>query len=103
MAPNRYLAAYAAWNARLDALVHLTTDSPDTIVAWRVESERARRTRGEAALSDDEAEDYIRRFLPAYRVYVPGLRANPPCADFLELALGPDRDAPYPPERLASS
>jgi D-glycerate 3-kinase len=91
--PNRYLAAYAPWNARLDALVHLAVDSPDTIVRWRVESERARRTRGETALSDDDAHDYIRRFLPAYRVYVPALRARPPCSDFLVLTLGPDRAA----------
>jgi D-glycerate 3-kinase len=91
VAPNRYLAAYAAWNARLDALVHVATDSLDTIVEWRVESERARRERGEPALSDDDARDYILRFLPAYRVYVPALRANPPCADFQVVKLGPDR------------
>jgi D-glycerate 3-kinase len=90
--PDRYLAAYAAWNARLDALVHLGVDSPDTIVRWRVESERARRALGETALSDEDASDYIRRFLPAYRVYVPALRANPPCADFLALTLAPSRD-----------
>jgi D-glycerate 3-kinase len=92
VSPNRYLSAYGAWNARLDALAHLTVDSPDTIIRWRVESERARRARGETALSDDDASDYIRRFLPAYRVYVPALGANPPCADFLVVALGPDRD-----------
>jgi D-glycerate 3-kinase len=91
VAPNRYLAAYGAWSSRLDALVHLSTDSLDTIVAWRVDSERARRERGETALTDDEARDYIRRFLPAYRAYVPALRANPPCADFRVVTLGPDR------------
>jgi D-glycerate 3-kinase len=91
VAPNRYLAAYGAWNGRLDALVHVATESPDTIVAWRVESERARRERGEPALSDEDARDYILRFLPAYRVYVPALRANPPCADFQVVMLGPDR------------
>jgi D-glycerate 3-kinase len=91
VAPNRYLAAYAAWSSQLDALVHLGADSLDTIVAWRVQSERARRERGETALSDDEARDYIRRFLPAYRVYVPALRANPPCADFRVVELRPDR------------
>jgi D-glycerate 3-kinase len=96
VASNRYLAAYRAWNERLDALVHLAADSPETIVDWRVESERARRERGETALSDDDARDYIRRFLPAYRVYVPALRANPPCADFRVLELGPDR-AVLPP------
>jgi D-glycerate 3-kinase len=90
--PNRYLAAYREWNLRLDALVHLTVESLETIVEWRVGSERARRERGETALSEQEAADYIRRFLPAYRVYVPALQAHPPCTDFLRLELGRSRD-----------
>jgi D-glycerate 3-kinase len=88
--PNGYLAAYAAWTSRLHALAHLTVASPATIVEWRVASERARRERGETALSDDDARDYIERFLPAYRAYVPALRAHPPCADFVALELGAD-------------
>lgn len=91
VAPNRCLAQYGAWIARLDSLVHMSVESPATIVKWRVESERNRRLRGETALSDEDAADYIRRFLPAYRVYVPQLEAHPPCADFLALTLGPDR------------
>jgi D-glycerate 3-kinase len=93
VAPNRYLSAYRDWNAHLDALVHLAVESRryETIVAWRVESERIRRERGEAALSDEDASDYIHRFLPAYRVYEPALQACPPCADFLALTLRPDR------------
>jgi D-glycerate 3-kinase len=90
--PNRYLAAYRAWNAQLDALVHLTVGSLATIVEWRVESERARRLRGETALSDEDATDYIHRFLPAYRVYVPAMEAEPPCADFRVIALDPNRE-----------
>jgi len=91
-APNRYLARYGAWHERLDALVHLSVDSLATIVEWRVESERARRLRGETALSDEDAADYIHRFLPAYRIFVPALQARPPCADFLGLALARSRD-----------
>lgn len=91
VAPNAYLAAYSAWTARLDALVHLDVESLETVVRWRVDSERARRERGETALSDDDARDYIERFLPAYRVYVPALQAHPPCDDFCTLVLGEDR------------
>ena len=104
-AANRYLAQYGAWHARLDALVHLSVESLTTIVEWRVESERARRLRGETALSDEDAADYIHRFLPAYRIYVPALEARPPCADFLGLALGPSRDpasTPLPPPHGAA-
>jgi D-glycerate 3-kinase len=90
-APNALLAGYAAWNRKLDAFVSLHVDSLDTIVRWRVDSERARRQRGETALSDDEARDYIERFLPAYRVYVPALAARPPCDDVWRIELGEDR------------
>jgi D-glycerate 3-kinase len=90
--PNRYLVAYDAWNSRLSALAHLTVESLETIVTWRVDSERARRQRGETALSDEDATDYIRRFLPAYRVYVPRLEAHPPCAEVLRLVLDSSRD-----------
>jgi D-glycerate 3-kinase len=90
-APNAYLADYAAWTAALDAFVRLDVEALETIVAWRVDAERASRARGEDALSDDDARDYIERFLPAYRAYLPGLRAQPPCDDVRVLALGEDR------------
>jgi D-glycerate 3-kinase len=91
VAPNRYLAAYRAWTERLDALVHIGAPSPEAIVAWRVDAERATRERGGGALSDAEATDYILRFLPAYEVYVPALRARPPCSDFLSVMLDAQR------------
>jgi D-glycerate 3-kinase len=90
-APNGYLAAYSAWTEKLDAFVHLDVESFETIVRWRVDSERARRERGDTALSDAEAHDYIERFLPAYRNYVPQLRAHPPCDDIRSFLLGEDR------------
>jgi D-glycerate 3-kinase len=89
--PDALLAGYAAWNRKLDAFVSLYVDSLDTVVRWRVDSERARRRRGETALSDEEARDYIERFLPAYRVYVPALAARPPCDDVWRIELGEDR------------
>jgi D-glycerate 3-kinase len=91
-APDDALDAYAAWHARLDGLVVLTTRDPESIVRWRVEAERERREAGQGALSDEEAEAYVRRFLPAYRAWVPGLIADPPCAGpTLFVELGPDR------------
>ena len=91
-APNAYLAAYAAWVAKLDSFVQLHVESLDAIVRWRVDAERARRAQGRPALSDEEARDYIERFLPAYRVYVPPLRARPPCEDVKTVVLGEDRN-----------
>jgi len=95
-APNAMLAAYAAWNDALDGFVRLDVASLETVVAWRVDAERARRARGESALSDDDARDYIERCLPAYRTYLPGLRTHPPCADVKVIALGEDRSPRRP-------
>lgn len=86
---NRLLANYT-WCERLDSLVHLTTPDLEQIVHWRVDSERARRTSGAPALSDAEAEDYVRRFLPAYRHWTPTI-GSLASAPILEVALGPDR------------
>lgn len=91
--PNELLGAYAVWHETLDALVHLRAGSLDDVVRWRVDSERARRERAEGALSDAQARDYIERFLPAYRAYLPGLETSPPCADVLRVDLDPDRGA----------
>jgi D-glycerate 3-kinase len=90
-APNSFLAAYEAWHRRLDSFLRLDVASLQTIVAWRVDAERARRVAGEPALSDEDAHDYIERFLPAYRVYAPQLRARPPCDDVMAVLLGQDR------------
>ena len=85
--PNGYLGAYDAWTSRLDALLHLDVASLETIVRWRVLAEQVRRASGQAALTEEETRDYIERFLPAYRAYVPALKVRPPCSDFRTVLL----------------
>lgn len=99
--PNRHLARYAAWHRRLHAFVHLVASSLGSIVAWRVAAERARRAGGAPGLSDDDAREYVERFLPAYELYVPRLcRRCPVAGPLLRVVLDPDRaplrDAPGP-------
>ncbi|MCC6648326.1 MAG: hypothetical protein IT374_22495 [Polyangiaceae bacterium] len=94
-APNALLGAYDAWTSLLDGRVALSPASIDDIVTWRVDAERARRARGEPALSDDDARDYVERFLPAYRAYLPGLARARAGSPSLTLTIGLDR-APVP-------
>lgn len=90
-ATNELLRGYAPWNALLDTFVTLEALSLDHIVAWRIDAERTRRERGETALSNDAARDYVERFLPAYRAYAAGVRAPRPERPSMSLVLGPDR------------
>ena len=75
------LGAYEPWRREIDAFVHLEASDVADIVEWRVDAERARRSAGAPALSDEAARDYIARFLPAYGLWVPALRAHPPRRD----------------------
>jgi D-glycerate 3-kinase len=89
-APNALLQSYAQWNVS-DAFVLLEAAELSFIVSWRVDSERARRARGEPTLSDDEARDYIERFLPAYELYVPRLASAVTGPHARRFRLGVDR------------
>lgn len=93
---NRLLGAYAAWDGFIDAMILLTAPSLDAIVTWRVDAERSRRAAGAPGLSDEEALDYIQRFLPAYSTYAPGLLADPPGRSSLLIPLGVDRGVQPP-------
>ncbi len=70
---NRALAQYQDWADRLDAMMLLRARALEDIVHWRVDAERARREKGEPALSEQESRDYIERFIPAYATWGPAL------------------------------
>jgi D-glycerate 3-kinase len=69
--PNARLREYEAWHRQLDVLLALGMQEPTQVVQWRVEAEARMRAAGRAGLSDAEAEDYVRRFLPAYATWGP--------------------------------
>jgi len=67
--PNRVLADYDRWYRHLDAFVALRAADPLYVVKWRVEAEEATARSGRPALSRANIEDYVRRFIPAYKTY----------------------------------
>jgi D-glycerate 3-kinase len=67
--PNRALAAYELWYRRIDAWVILRALDPNHVLSWRVEAEERMKATGKPGLSRADIEDYIRRFLPAYRTW----------------------------------
>jgi len=98
MAPaNHALAQYAAWYALVDRWIVLRAAEPEFVLEWRVEAEERMKASGKPGLSREAIEDYVRRFLPAYRTWATGL-ANAGPSD-LTITMGLDRkpvNAPSP-------
>lgn len=67
--PNQALAAYAVWYEQIDVWIVLRAIDPTSVLRWRVQAEEAMRAAGRPALDRAAIEDYIRRFLPAYRIW----------------------------------
>lgn len=65
---NELLRGYRAWTEQLDLLISARAADPRFVLTWRVEAEQV--------LSRAEAEDYARRFLPAYALWGDGVRAD---------------------------
>ena len=81
--PNRALASYDRWHKRLDAFVQLRAIDPRFVIQWRMQAEAEAAAAGRPALDRDAAEDYIRRFLPAYALYAGGPGPLPPEASLV--------------------
>lgn len=87
--PNRALAHYAAWYAHIDQWIVLRAAESEFVLEWRVEAEEKMKASGKPGLSREAIEDYVRRFLPAYRTYATGRAAGQSPA--LTVTLGLDR------------
>ncbi len=87
--PNRALARYAEWYAHIDQWIVLRAAEPEFVLEWRVEAEEKMKASGKPGLSREAIEDYVRRFLPAYRTYADGRAAGQSPA--LTVTLGRDR------------
>lgn len=86
---NRALARYAEWYRHIDQWIVLRAAEPEFVLEWRVEAEEKMKASGKPGLSREAIEDYVRRFLPAYRTYADGRAAGQPPA--LTITLGLDR------------
>jgi D-glycerate 3-kinase len=89
---NRALPAYQAWYDQIDAWIVLRAIDPNDVLEWRVEAEEKMKAEGKPGLSRADIEDYIRRFLPAYRTWG-GLPAG---ASGLEITIDKTREKRAP-------
>lgn len=75
---NEFLRDYAGLHFLFDAWVVLKVESPIVVYDWRLEAERNMRKAGKPSLSDEQVQDFIDRFMPAYQAYLPALYASGP-------------------------
>jgi pantothenate kinase-related protein Tda10 len=70
---NHYLGAYKYLNDSMDAWVILHVDDLSIVFDWREAAEEAARLAGKSALTTEQVRDFVMRFFPAYRNYLPKL------------------------------
>eukprot|EP00854_Cymbomonas_tetramitiformis_P002996 gene2996-3813_t len=71
---NAALRGYkAAWDSFVDAWMVIKW-----VQKWRLQAEVAMREKGLPCMTDEQVKDFVDRFLPAYRAYLPGLYADGP-------------------------
>ncbi|KAF3334856.1 D-glycerate 3-kinase [Carex littledalei] len=76
---NKNLEAYYdAWDKFIDAWLVIKIKDPSCVYQWRLEAEVAMRNDGKPGMSDEEVLDFVSRYLPAYKAYLPTLYAEGP-------------------------
>lgn len=73
---NEYLRSYLCLKDLLDAMVVMQVDDVRWVYNWREESEMHMREAGRDSLSKDDVKDFVRRFMPAYELFLPQLYSH---------------------------
>lgn len=61
---------------QLDTLVVLRIECLDWVYVWREEAESNARNTGRGAMTKDQVKDFVDRFFPVYKQYLPQLYAS---------------------------
>ncbi|XWS20353.1 hypothetical protein CRYUN_Cryun31cG0094200 [Craigia yunnanensis] len=76
---NKNLEAYYdAWDNFIKAWIVIKIQDPSCVYQWRLQAEIAMREAGKPGMSDEEVKDFVSRYLPAYKAYVPTLYSEGP-------------------------
>ncbi|KAG1346236.1 D-glycerate 3-kinase, chloroplastic [Cocos nucifera] len=69
---NKNLEAYFdAWDKFVEAWIIIKIKDPNCVYQWRLQAEVAMREDGKPGMSDEEVLDFVSRYLPAYKAYLP--------------------------------
>lgn len=76
---NAALRAYkAAWDAYVDSWLVIQVDDPNFVYDWRLQAEVRMRAAGKPGMTDEQVKDFVDRYMPAYRAYLPSLYSQGP-------------------------
>ncbi|KAE7997407.1 hypothetical protein FH972_002046 [Carpinus fangiana] len=76
---NKNLEAYYdAWDKFIKAWIVIKIKDPSCVYQWRLQAEIAMREAGNPGMSDEEVKDFVSRYLPAYKAYLPTLYSEGP-------------------------
>ncbi|MQL85576.1 hypothetical protein Taro_018104 [Colocasia esculenta] len=76
---NKNLGAYYdAWDKFIKSWIIIKIQDPSCVYQWRLEAEVAMREDGKPGMSDEEVLDFVSRYLPAYKAYLPTLYSEGP-------------------------
>lgn len=69
---------YDAWEKFVKSWIVIKIGDPSYVYQWRLQAEIAMRNDGKPTMSDEEVKDFVSRYLPAYKAYLPTLYAEGP-------------------------
>eukprot|EP00803_Ostreobium_quekettii_P011031 evm.model.scf_2906.1 EVM.evm.TU.scf_2906.1 scf_2906:14138-16793(-) len=67
-----------AWDSFVDCWLVVKVQDPEYVFRWRLQAEQAMRTSGMPGMTDDQVKDFVTRYMPAYKAYLPGLYSKGP-------------------------
>ncbi|XP_073299322.1 D-glycerate 3-kinase, chloroplastic-like [Primulina huaijiensis] len=67
-----------SWDKFIDSWIVIKIQDPGCVYHWRLQAEVAMRDDGKPGMSDDEVQDFVSRYLPAYKAYHPILYSDGP-------------------------
>jgi len=72
---DSFLCGYEDWHDKMDAWAVIGIDDLSHVCAWRTQAEQAMAAAGRPGMDDAAVADFVSRYLPAYRAYLPALYA----------------------------
>jgi len=73
---NSFLRKYSQWHDMCDIWLVIKALDINYVFDWRLEAERKMRELCGQGMSDEQVSDFVQRFMPAYRAYLPNLHSQ---------------------------